>query len=190
MTHLRAKRTSRSLEYAVSVVFSLTAVLPLLIFAYTVVSLDVIRRTQAQIGLALAVVVALLGFHLFRGMLARRLALLLGEASQAPAKAESGAPEPKSLQVPGIGAIREFDHLLDVFNHLASVWRTEAEPHLGQNVRVLVRNAPLPIAGVLTQITEDGVLIDDGAREVPVAYRRILAIEADPGRSASLPAGR
>ena len=189
MKHRRAKRTGRSLEYAVSVVFSLTAVLPLLIFAYTVVSLDVIRRTQAQIGLALAVVVALLGFHVFRGMLAR-LALLLGEASPSPAEAESGAPEPTSIRVPGIGAIREFDHLLDVFNHLASVWRTEAEPHLGQNVRVLVRNAPLPIAGVLTQITEDGVLIDEGAREVPVAYRRILAIETDPGRSASLPGGR
>ena len=168
---------AHTLRQAASVVFALTAVLPLLIFAYTLHRLDALSRPQAQIGLGLALVVALLGFHIFRVMVARMAGLLrvVGRAGE-QGEVDGEAPS-VDLQIPGIGRIEEFGDLARSFDHLRTVWKTEAEAHLGRKVLVSVRNSPNPIAGTLVQATDDGVLLDQGAQEVGVSYRRISAIE-------------
>jgi hypothetical protein len=66
-----AKSRQQGLQQAASVIFALVAVVPLLIFAWTLHALGVIRSTQAQISLALALAVALLGFWMFRSLLGR-----------------------------------------------------------------------------------------------------------------------
>jgi len=161
----------QSLREAASVVFALTAVIPLLVFAYTLYVLDVIGKPQAQLSLMLAVAVSLFGFRLFRLMVNRMVGLLQAV----------GAANPPSTQVevalPGIGTIQEFRQVAGAFDHLRAVWKAEAAPHLGRSVVVSVRNSPLPIAGRLEQVTDDGVLLDDGGRQVGVSYRRISAIE-------------
>jgi hypothetical protein len=65
------KTRQQGLQQAASVIFALVAVVPLLIFAWTLHTLGAIRSTQAQLSLGLALAVALLGFWMFRSMLSR-----------------------------------------------------------------------------------------------------------------------
>jgi len=66
-----ARSKQQGLQQAASVIFALVAIVPLLIFAWTLHTLGVIRSTQAQLSLGLALAVALLGFWMFRSMLGR-----------------------------------------------------------------------------------------------------------------------
>jgi hypothetical protein len=61
----------RGLQHAASVIFALVAVVPLLIFAWTLHALQALGQLQAQIGLGLALAIALLGFWMFRSLLGR-----------------------------------------------------------------------------------------------------------------------
>src|ERR671918_488576 len=63
-----AKTRQHGLQQAASVIFALVAVVPLLIFAWTLHALGAIRSTQAQLSLGLALAVALLGFWMFRSL--------------------------------------------------------------------------------------------------------------------------
>jgi len=66
-----AKTKQQGLQQAASVIFALVAVVPLLIFAWTLHALGAIRSTQAQLSLGVALAVALLGFWMFRSLLGR-----------------------------------------------------------------------------------------------------------------------
>jgi hypothetical protein len=107
MSEAEAKTRQHGLEQAASVIFALVAVVPLLIFAWTLHALGVIRSTQAQVSLGLALAVALLGFWMFRSLLGRMaevvqaLAAALEQAGRvrrsppppaAPTPATAGAP--------------------------------------------------------------------------------------------------
>jgi hypothetical protein len=179
MAEREGRPRGQSLREAASVVFALTAVLPLLIFAYTLYALDVIGKPQAQISLTLAVAVSLFGFRIFRLMVSRMVGLLqaVGAAEQGPLAPQVPEAAAVDVSLPGIGTIQEFRDIAGTFDHLRTVWKAEAEPHLGRRVLVSVRNSPHPIAGRLEQVTDDGVLLDDAGRHVGVSYRRISAIE-------------
>jgi hypothetical protein len=71
MSEAEAKTRQLGLQQAASVIFALVAVVPLLIFAWTLHALGAIRSTQAQVSLGLALAVALLGFWMFRSLLGR-----------------------------------------------------------------------------------------------------------------------
>ncbi len=173
---------TRTLQQVASVVFALTAVLPLLIFAYTLYALDVIARPLAQAGLALALAVALSGFLVFRVAVAR-LSRLIRAVQMARDGSDIGAAALGSLtaetRIPGIGVIQEFGEFADMFEGLTTVWRAEAEPHVGRRVLVSVRNSPQPVEGVLVQVTDEGVLVDQDGAHVAVSYRRMSAIEVE-----------
>ena len=102
-----AKTKQQGLQQAASVIFALVAVVPLLIFAWTLHALGAIRSTQAQLSLGVALAVALLGFWMFRSLLGRMaevvqaLAAALEQASRlrlAPALAN--APGAAIMPVP------------------------------------------------------------------------------------------
>src|SRR5207248_9161681 len=54
-----------SLQQAASAVFAVTTVVPLLIFVWTLHRLGSLSRIQSQLGLGLALVIALLGYYIF-----------------------------------------------------------------------------------------------------------------------------
>ena len=64
-----ASEPSRSLQQTASVLFVLMAVLPLLIFTWLLYRLDALSRHEAQIGLAVSLVLALAGFVIFRSLM-------------------------------------------------------------------------------------------------------------------------
>jgi hypothetical protein len=113
------KTRQQGLQQAASVIFSLVAIVPLLIFAWTLHTLGVIRSTQAQLSLGLALAVALLGFWMFRSMLGRMaevvqaLAAAVEQANRArrppaatPAPAAASAPvvtpSPEAAPAPAV----------------------------------------------------------------------------------------
>jgi hypothetical protein len=60
-----------TLRNAASIVFALTAVIPLLLFTYTLYSLNQLRLTEAQMGLGVALGCALVGLFIFSNLMAR-----------------------------------------------------------------------------------------------------------------------
>jgi hypothetical protein len=162
------RKKSQTLQYAASVVFALVAVIPLLMFTYTLVRLNALRDLQNQI--------ALTGFGILRLMVTRMSTLLNAVSQAAEQGAAPASAAAKDLEVPGIGPIQEFDQIAEM---LWSISKAKAEPYLGQRVLVSVRNSRRPIAGTVLEVTNDGVLLQENGREVGISYRRISAIEAD-----------
>ena len=90
------------LQQAASMIFALVAIVPLLIFAWTLHALGAIRSTQAQLSLGLALAVALLGFWMFRSLLGR-MAEVVQALTAAVEQASRTRPEPASAE-PATGA--------------------------------------------------------------------------------------
>src|SRR6266542_1556204 len=84
------KRTvhAYTLRRASSVVFCLISLLPLLLFVYTLYALDALHQVVAQIGLASALVMSMIGFYIYSGMIAGLSAILrdleAGDSEPAP----------------------------------------------------------------------------------------------------------
>jgi hypothetical protein len=96
------------------------------------------------------------------------------------ARGRSGASGRGGLVVPGMGRITELKPAAaSALSDLDSMWRAEAEPFLGKRVLVAVRNAPDPMKGILAQVTQDGVILDQGGNKVRISYTRLSAIETD-----------
>jgi hypothetical protein len=91
------KARSNTLRQAASAVFALTAVVPLLLFVWTVHHLGALASLQAQLVIGLALVVALVGFLMFRRLMGQMSDLVaglrriveLGERSAARASASA-----------------------------------------------------------------------------------------------------
>src|ERR1700730_6096610 len=81
-----------TLRRASSVVFCMISILPLLLFVYTLYALDALHKNVAQIGLASALVMSLIGFYIYSVMISRLSAILrdLEEAEAQPP--QSAAP--------------------------------------------------------------------------------------------------
>jgi hypothetical protein len=204
-----SKGRTYTLRNAASIVFALTAVIPLLLFTYTLYLLGQLGQSQAQLGLGVALGCALVGLFIFSNLMGRLAELLrfLEERAAAGAPADStaepGQPRPAvtpagngpatpwdgpgGLVVPGLGTITAASRASAAARHAAGVfdevqktmWQAEAQRHLGRRVLITVKNAPDPIAGSLAQIAEDGVLLEQDDQRVAVSYLRITSIDAD-----------
>src|SRR5512138_1026506 len=67
-----------SLQQAASAVFAVTTVVPLLIFVWTLHRLGSLSLMQSQIGLGLALGIALLGYYIFRRLMGQMSDLIRG----------------------------------------------------------------------------------------------------------------
>jgi hypothetical protein len=185
-----------TLRNAASIVFALTAVIPLLLFTYTLYSLNQLKLTEAQMGLGVALTCALVGLFIFSNLMgrlsevlryleeqhdagARPAAAVPGPADTAARSAEPASPHavpapvhPGGLVIPGL-----FDEVQK------TMWQAEAQRHLGRRVLISVKNSTEPIEGSLAQIAEDGVLLEQGDERVAISYLRITNIEIDPAQS-------
>jgi hypothetical protein len=195
-----ARTKQQGLQQAASVVFALVAVVPLLIFAWTLHSLGAIYSTQAQVSLGLALAIALLGFWLFRSMLGRMAEVVQAlaaaveqanrarRASAAPAPALVGAvaAAPSSpaagtsrrvgeeRAVPGVGNIRE---IAEVARTMDVLWQREAAAHVGQRVQISVANSREPLTGTVAEVSDDGFILDQAEGPLAISYRRVTAID-------------
>jgi len=225
MTQGTVTSRQQGLRQAAAIIFALVAIVPLLVFAWTLHALDVIKRTEAQVGLTLSLAVALLGFWMFRVMLSRMSEIvqaLVAAVEQANRARRSSPPEAHPAQaarpaapaaapavtngspavpsaaleearakviapspfatapvsrdraLPGIGNIREFG---EVTRTMGALWQREAKALLGRRVQISVANSREPLVGTLSEVTDDGLILDLPDEPIAIAYRRITAIE-------------
>jgi hypothetical protein len=202
-----------TLRNAASIVFALTAVIPLLLFTYTLYSLDQLKLTEAQMGLGVGLVCALVGLFIFSNLMGRLSEVLryLEAQHDAGTAAHAGAPaatvphatapvpihgaaaplHPGGLEIPGLGTITAASRAASAARHAAGVfdevqktmWQAEAQRHLGRRVLISVKNSTEPIEGSLAQIAEDGVLLERGDERVAISYLRIANLDVDPAQS-------
>ena len=100
-----------------------------------------------------------------------------------PPKPRPASAARDALFVPGVGRITELRPAdAAALSDLDLMWRAEAEPLVGKRVLVAVRNTSEPIKGVLSQVTEDGVILDQSGATFGISYTRVSAIEADTAR--------
>ncbi|MFQ5897798.1 MAG: ATP-binding protein [Candidatus Methylomirabilia bacterium] len=98
---MRLFSRSVTLRQAAASIFAISALLPLLVFLFFLMQYELIRRTEAQIGLLVALVLALAGFVAFRRMVDRISMLAAGKL---PADAEVG-----------FGRVTEIAHMREAF---------------------------------------------------------------------------
>jgi HAMP domain-containing protein len=198
---------AKTLQQAASTIFVLTAILPLLVFMWTLYRLNVLSTPAAQIGLGLSLALALLGFFILRSTMARlsEFTRALTKVAEARAQARPPAAQPaaqpagqpgvsfpapappvghlpqverlmdkKAAVAPAVGAISEFG---DMTAAIASLWSREAIPHVGRPVLISVVRATEPLAGLLKEVTDEGLLLEREGKQVAVSYHRISGIE-------------
>jgi hypothetical protein len=168
----QASPPAYTLRRVASIVLALVSLLPLLLFVYALYELKALARPLARMSELL------------------RAAATGAGAAGAAAGASSPAVPQAGFEIPGMGRVGEAHAFLEPvqqLERLGTVWRAEAEPYVGQRVLVSVMNAAEPIAGVLTRVTDDGLLLDQDGQRVGITYRRISAIE--PDRDHAEPAG-
>jgi hypothetical protein len=96
-----------TLRRASSVVFCMVSILPL--FVYTLYALDALHQSVAQIGLASALVMSLIGFYIYSVMISRLSAILReleeAEAHPQPPEAPTGTVVTAAVEpTPGMAA--------------------------------------------------------------------------------------
>ena len=117
------------LRRAADTIFALISVLPLLLFVFFMWHFDRLGETVAQVGILLAVIVALLGFVIFRQVVDRisdRI-LDLGRVAEGRAPETLVAPSPQATAVAGLGHIAEIGDIANAFSGMLRELRASTE---------------------------------------------------------------
>ena len=188
MARERSPRTY-TLRRASSVVFALISILPLLLFAYTLYTLNVLQQATAQIGLGSALALAMIGFYIYSVMMAR-LSDMLREievnGTNAPHAAPSHPPVAVIEPEPGLSPVPGHDGPA-----LSASEATPARPSAAKSRNGSVARAGLVVPGMgrITELTpSDGAALSDldlmwKAEAEPLLGRRVLVAvrnAADP----------
>jgi hypothetical protein len=104
----RVKTRSKTLRQAASAMFAFTTIVPLMILVWTLHRLDALSEPRSQVGLGLALAVALLGFYIFRQLMGRMSDLIQALGAVVDRRARPavvaptpiGAPEPRPAPAP------------------------------------------------------------------------------------------
>jgi signal transduction histidine kinase len=117
------------LRRAADAIFALISLLPLLLFAFFMWHFDRLGETLAQVGVLLALIIALLGFVIFRQMVDRisdRI-LDLNRVVEGRMPEALAASSEQSASVPGLGRIAEIGDIAQAFSGMLRELRASTE---------------------------------------------------------------
>src|SRR5438046_6989711 len=115
------------LRRAAAIIFALVGVLPLLLFVFFLWHFDLAARTEAQMGLFLALVVAVLGYAVFHRIVARISSLARAVDVAAPVDATGSRAPVDHGAVAGLGPVVEIGELANAFSRLLADLRASTE---------------------------------------------------------------
>jgi signal transduction histidine kinase len=117
------------LRRAADAIFALISLLPLLLFVFFMWHFDRLGETVAQVGVLLALVIALLGFIIFRQVVDRISDRImdLGRVVDGQAPETLTPPSAKSAMVPGLGQIAEIGDIANAFSGMLRELRASTE---------------------------------------------------------------
>ena len=165
---------SQTLLQAASTIFVLMTVLPLLIFTWTLYTLDGLQRDTAQIGLGLSLIISLTGFVVLRAIRSQLSELSRGIVRAVGDHGTQARSQPGSLAAPGIGPIDEFDEMTAT---MATLWQREAVTHVGHQVVVSLVRGGDPMPGTLQELARPGLVLNQHGEELTIPYHHIAGIE-------------
>jgi signal transduction histidine kinase len=116
------------LRRAADAIFALISLLPLLLFVFFMWHFDRLGETVAQVGVLLALVIALLGFVIFRQMVDRISDRIIDLGRVVEGRApEALAPMAQATSVPGLGQITEINDIANAFSGMLRELRASTE---------------------------------------------------------------
>lgn len=116
-----------NLRGAAAVTFALTALLPLLLFVAFLWRRELIEETETQLVVALALLIAVLGFALFREITGRVTALARLARDMSSEATSVLATETRAATVSGLGRMEEIVDIAHAFSRLLEELRTSTE---------------------------------------------------------------
>src|SRR5262245_44526746 len=119
--------TAMSLREAAAVIFVLIALLPLLLFVSVLSVSDLISKTEAQFAAFMAVVIACLGFVVFRRLVDQIVRLATPLRLPTGARGASLGPTDAVGRVPAVGHGGEIGQLTGAFHHMLDDLRASTE---------------------------------------------------------------
>jgi len=118
------------LRRAAHTIFALVSILPLLLFLFFMWHFDRLKETTAQVGVLLALLIALLGFVIFRQMV-DRISANISDLSRVvegqPLEQLAASPAGQSSVVPGLGRITEIGEIAQAFSGMLTELRASTE---------------------------------------------------------------
>src|ERR1700687_3945935 len=116
-----------NLREAAAVIFGLVALLPLLLFVAFLSVSNLISKTEAQFAAFMALIIACLGFVVFRRLVAQ-IAKLAGDVPlPAPAAHEATGTAAAAVRVPVLGQVAEIGQLAGAFHQRLEDLRTSTQ---------------------------------------------------------------
>jgi hypothetical protein len=208
MVDRTAQSRQKSLQQAASMMFALVGIVPLLVFAYTLWEIGAIHRSLAQASLGLTLALMLLGFWLFRSLLARMSEIVSGltrvveqaerASAVASASARAAARRPAAVSATGetpapaaspfgappaahpaqVPGFGAVRELGELARTMDLLWQREARVHVGRRVQISVANSE-ELTGRLVEATAEGLLLEPpGGGTIAIPYGRVQGIEA------------
>ena len=118
---MRASRPV-NLKSAAAAIFGLTAILPLLLFVFFLWHFDLLEQTSVQVGLGLALLIALLGFVVFQRLVGR-----ITELVDSLREPTAQAAVPARTAVAGLGEVSEIGEIARSFGRMLEDLRSSTE---------------------------------------------------------------
>ena len=169
-----------SLREAASVVFALSALLPILLFVYLFSRHDLLRNTEAQIGLLAAVAVSILGFVVFHRMMAQISLLAQGFLAPADAKGETLRQVERTGTVPGLGEVTEIGQVRDAFYHMLEDLRISTQRLEDLVFKLGTLNEMVELAARIPKIQDLlGLVLQSTMRTVRATVGSIMILDRD-----------
>jgi len=119
----------RGLRRAADAIFAMVSLLPLVLFAFVTWHSGRIGETTAQVGILLAVIIALLGFLVLRQMVDRiaEQVVDLGRVARGEAPQARPAATDEAAVVPGLGRVAEIGEIAEAFSGMLRELRASTE---------------------------------------------------------------
>jgi signal transduction histidine kinase/CheY-like chemotaxis protein len=114
------------LRRAAAIIFALVGILPLLLFLFFLWHFDLILRTEAHVGLLMALLIALLGYAVFQRMMDRisSLARILDLSNPLQRRVE---PADQAAVVAGLGPVAEIGEMAYAFSRMLEDLRASTD---------------------------------------------------------------
>ena len=176
----QGRHRGMSLREAASVVFALSALLPILLAVYLFSRHDLLRDTEAQIGLLAAVAVSILGFVVFRRMMAQISLLAQGFLAPADAKGETLRQVERAGTVPGLGEVTEIGQVRDAFYHMLEGLRVSTQRLEDLVFKLGTLNEMVELAARIPKIQDLlGLVLQSTMRAVRATVGSIMILDRD-----------
>ena len=116
-----------NLRRAAALIFGLVGVLPLLLFVFSLSHFDLLGRTEAQVGIALAVLIAVLGYIIIQLMVTRISGLTRALERMSPAERTVTPGISDAATISGLGQVSELGEMAQAFSRMLADLRASTE---------------------------------------------------------------